>query len=263
MREHITRTLTDVERAYQVRVLYAAESGSRAWGFGSPDSDYDVRFIYAHPAHWYVSLFEPRDVIERALDGHLVDLAGWDLRKALRLLLKSNPALFEWFVSPVVYRDDGLFRDAAKALFAAHASVQTLSRHYWSIARGQWMREIDGRDQVKLKKYLYVVRPLLSLSAVIEHHQPPPMDIADLVAGADLSPSVRVAIDDLLRIKRDTPELGLGPRIEIIDAWAREALERFSPERLKLPSVPFDRDRSADAEHLFRSTIGLGDLNVL
>src|SRR5215510_11136002 len=99
----ILRKLDQVERAHGVRILYAAESGSRAWGFPSPDSDYDVRFFYAHGRDWYVSLSEQRDVIERPLDTSGVDLVGWDIRKALRLLLKSNPAFYEWLVSPVVY----------------------------------------------------------------------------------------------------------------------------------------------------------------
>src|SRR5215510_13896244 len=102
VRTHIVARLASVASEEGVRVLYAAESGSRAWGFGSPDSDYDVRFLYAHERNWYVKLGEDRDVIERALDEQRVDLAGWDIRKALRLLLKSNPALYEWLVSPVV-----------------------------------------------------------------------------------------------------------------------------------------------------------------
>ena len=99
IRDHIVSWLGQVEREEGVRILFAAESGSRAWGFASPDSDYDVRFIYAHPRDWYTTLTEARDVIERPLDDKLVDLGGWDVRKALRLHLKSNPVLHEWFAS--------------------------------------------------------------------------------------------------------------------------------------------------------------------
>lgn len=262
-RAHVTATLEAVARKHGVRILYAAESGSRAWGFGSPDSDYDVRFIYAHPARWYLSLNEGRDVIERPLDDRLVDLAGWDVRKALRLLLKSNPALYEWFVSPVVYVDDGVFRLAAKTLFEAHASPPALAAHYWSIARGQWAREIDGRGAVKLKKYFYVVRPLLSLMAVVEQRRPPPMDIADLLAAVPLAEPVHSAVVELLAVKRNTPELGLAPRIAVLDAWAAEAIERFAPERLGLPSEPASDAARQSAERLYRATIGLGELDVL
>lgn len=182
LRAHIARTLETESAAQGVRVLFAAESGSRAWGFGSPDSDYDVRFIYAHQPRWYLELSDRRDVIERPLDDQLVDLAGWDVRKALGLLLKSNPALYEWFVSPIVYVDDGVFAARARLLFEEHASARALAAHYWSIARGQWVREIDGRDAVKLKKYFYVIRPLLSLQAVIDRGVPPPMHIDELLA---------------------------------------------------------------------------------
>ncbi|HEY7549300.1 MAG TPA: nucleotidyltransferase domain-containing protein, partial [Hyphomicrobiaceae bacterium] len=118
IRAHIAARLAAAASEEGVRILYAAESGSRAWGFPSPDSDYDVRFLYAHARDWYVGLAEARDVIERPLDEQRVDLAGWDIRKALRLLLRSNPALYEWLVSPIVYMDDPL-RVEMKALFEA------------------------------------------------------------------------------------------------------------------------------------------------
>jgi predicted nucleotidyltransferase len=259
VRQHVARALDEVAREHHVRILYAAESGSRAWGFGSPDSDFDVRFIYAHEPAWYLSLTDKRDVLERPLDAHLLDLAGWDVRKAMRLLLKSNPALYEWFVSPIVYADDGVFRAAAQQVFEAHASPRALAAHYWSIARGQWAREIDGRDQVKLKKYFYVVRPLLSMLSVIEHSRAPPMDIGHLLAAVPLPPPLARAIEDLLAAKRQTPELGLGDRIAAIDEWASAAIAQYAPENHTLPdTVPHDGRDAAD--RLFRQTIGLGDL---
>lgn len=257
MRAHIAETLADVARGHGVRILYAAESGSRAWGFGSPDSDYDVRFIYAHDLVWYLGLAEHRDVIERPLDDRLVDLAGWDVRKALRLLLKSNPALYEWLVSPIVYVDDGTFRASTKALFEQHASRRALAAHYYSIARGQFAREIDGRDEVKLKKYFYVIRPLLSLLSVVRTPGPPPMDIDPLLAAADLPQDLMAAVAALLEKKRITPELGLGARIPVIDDWATATLETCAPEHLDLSDEP-DRDGRDAADHLFRQTVGLG-----
>src|SRR5437867_10530124 len=99
----VRRKLAGIEEAHGVRVLFAVESGSRAWGFPSPDSDYDVRFVYLHPRDWYLSLVERRDVIEVPIDGDDQDISGWDFRKAMRLLLRSNPPLYEWLVSPIVY----------------------------------------------------------------------------------------------------------------------------------------------------------------
>lgn len=259
IRDHVGRTLKAVEAAHGVRVLFAAESGSRAWGFGSPDSDYDVRFIYAHEPKWYLGLSERRDVIERPLDDRLVDLAGWDVRKAVGLLLKSNPALYEWFVSPIVYGCDGVFAPRARDLFERHASARALAAHYWSIARGQWQREISGRERVKLKKYFYVVRPLLSLQAVLDRGGPPPMDIEHLLGAAAISEDVRRAIDDLLLVKRETPELGLGARIAVIDSWAESQIQDLAPEKLRLADAA-DETTRREADVLFRDTIGLGQL---
>lgn len=255
VRDHIGSCLAAIEREHAVRVLYAAESGSRAWGFGSPDSDYDVRFIYAHATQWYVSLYDRRDVIERPLDARLIDLAGWDVRKALRLMLASNPAFYEWLVSPIVYRDDGRFRAEAKRLFEQQMSQKTLAHHYWSIARGQWKREIEGATQVRLKKYFYVIRPLLSLQHVIHHGTPPPMAIGDLLAHGRPPDEVRDVVADLLARKRATPELGRGARLAVVDAWALEQLAALDPARLSLADAG-NREAHAAADDFFRQVIG-------
>lgn len=253
-RAHIAARLHTAASEEGVRILYAAESGSRAWGFPSPDSDFDVRFLFAHEPDWYVSLWDKRDVIERPLDEHGVDLAGWDIRKALRLLLRSNPALYEWLVSPIVYVD-GPLRAELKALFEAHASPRALAYHYWSIARGQWRTEIEGRTQVRLKKYFYVVRPLLSLAWVAERGAPPPMSIDDLMALPALPDAPRRAIEVLLAEKRTTPELGTRPPIVEIDAWASAEPERLNPDRLSLSGQP-RRDMREEADRLYRRIIG-------
>jgi hypothetical protein len=228
-RTHIAGRLLEVAAEEGVRILYAGESGSRAWGFPSPDSDYDVRFIYAHPRDWYLRLSPGRDVIERPLDGHLVDLAGWDVRKALGLLLKSNSALYEWLVSPIVYVEDGDFRARARDLFERHASPRTLAGHYASIAQSQWKRTLDGRETVRVKRYFYVLRPLLSLEWVLRRATPPPMAIGDLVAGGAIEADVAATIGALIQRKRTTPELGDGPRIAILDRWIAERLATLDP----------------------------------
>jgi predicted nucleotidyltransferase len=255
MRTHIEARLAVVAVEEGVRILYAAESGSRAWGFASPDSDFDVRFLYVHPRDWYVTLAEERDVVERQLDECSVDLAGWDIRKALRLLLKSNPALYEWLVSPTVYVDSPL-RAEIKALFEAAASPRAVAHHYWSIARGQWRSNIQGRDEVRLKKYFYLVRPLLSLAWVVQHKKPPPMAIGDLLDGSDLPPAPRRAVEALLREKRATAELGTRPPVRDVDAWAAEELERLDPGRLAWTDDPPAREVRAEADRLYRRIIG-------
>lgn len=256
IRRHIQTTLANVAAEHGVRILYASESGSRAWGFGSPDSDYDVRFIYAHERDWYVSLDEPRDVIERPLDERLVDLAGWDVRKALRLMLRSNPAFYEWLVSPIVYADDASFRPEAARLFVEHASPKALAFHYWSIARGQWHREIGADAQVRLKKYFYVVRPLLSLGWVVAHGTPPPMMITALLQSVPVPGETRAAIDRLLEQKRSTPEIGRGERVAAIDSWALDRLSEWNPSALDIPDSP-RKDARRAADELYRRIIGV------
>jgi uncharacterized protein len=129
MRESVQRKLDDIERAHDVRVLFAVESGSRAWGFPSPDSDYDIRFVYLHPRDWYLSLVERRDVIEVPVDEDDHDISGWDFRKAMQLLLRSNPPLYEWLVSPIVYREDG-------AIMAALRVIRPLCALIWLVEHG-------------------------------------------------------------------------------------------------------------------------------
>jgi uncharacterized protein len=100
--DEIQACLSDIEKTHQVKIIYSCESGSRAWGFPSADSDYDVRFLYLHPVDWYLSIEDKRDVIEVPIKNKL-DITGWDLRKALQLFRKSNPPLLEWLGSPIVY----------------------------------------------------------------------------------------------------------------------------------------------------------------
>ena len=253
--QRVRAVLGDVASTHGVRILYAAESGSRAWGFASPDSDYDVRFIYAHPRNWYLRLVDGRDVIERPLDEHAIDLAGWDVRKALRLAMKSNPVFYEWLVSPVVYAADDAFPAECRRLFEAHAEPRALASHYWSIARGQWHREIDGQDSVRLKKYFYVVRPLLALQWVLAHCTPPPMHFDELRAAIGMPASVENEVLRLLALKRDTPELGAGPRITAIDDWARRLIDEQRPDAVVLPARLRAREL-VGFDTLFQSTIG-------
>lgn len=148
----ILERLTAIEQSESVRILYACESGSRAWGFASPDSDYDVRFIYVHPRDWYLSINAERrrDVIERPIED-LLDINGWDLRKALQLMYKSNPPLFEWLHSPIVYREQPGFRQDMLAITPTYYSPRGCAWHYLHMARGNQREYLRG-DPVRLKK---------------------------------------------------------------------------------------------------------------
>ncbi len=226
--------LRAVEAEHDVRVLYAIESGSRAWGFASPNSDYDARFIYVHRADWYLSVaFEDRrDVIEYPIVGD-VDLNGWDLRKALRLFWKSNPALVEWLQSPIVYAEVGTFAARLRALLPRIYSVERGVQHYRSMAKSNF-REYLRAEMVPLKKYLYVVRPLLAVRWLERYGTAAPIEFAKLLHLVDGLPELRADIDELVRRKRAAPELGLSAPIASIDAFIVDELERlesFAPPR--------------------------------
>jgi predicted nucleotidyltransferase len=244
-----------LEQKHGVRVLYAAESGSRAWGFPSPDSDFDVRFVYAHSSDWYLSVLERRDVIEAPLDDLGLDVSGWDLRKALRLFLKSNPALYEWLVSPIVYRDTGGLATALRSLAERGYSRRALAQHYLKIAQTKKRRSEDPGETVGVKKYLYTLRPLFALCWLRERETLPPMALPEIVAGIPLSPEVRHALDDLLEVKSLTKEQGLVPRSRHLDRWIVQAAEQGEDFAKTLPSrkVPFE-----DIDALFRRQVTTG-----
>ena len=173
--QDIHTRLAALAYAHEVDVLFACESGSRAWGIESPDSDFDIRFVYLHPRDWYLQLHERRDVIERT-DG-LLDFSGWDVRKALRLAHRSNPALLEWLRSQIVYvrdaRLDPLF--GIMETFSARA----LMHHYLSLPHRHKKAYWKDGEPVRLKKYLYALRPLFAIAYMHEHGHARPRNAAD------------------------------------------------------------------------------------
>lgn len=238
-RAEIDARLADIEADYRVRVLYACESGSRGWGFASPDSDYDVRFIYAHPLSWYLQVSHRRDVIEVPISGEL-DINGWELRKALGLLKKGNATLIEWLDSPVVYHADADFLsamcDAARQVHQPERSFH----HYVHMARKNYREYLRG-DTVRLKKYLYVLRPLLATLWIERGRGVAPMRFQELVDTIVNDPSLRDAIDQLLVIKRAAGESEYGRPLPIINAFIDSELSRLESTA---PPVPFDKDFS-------------------
>ena len=257
-RAEIEGRLAAIEAEEGVEILFAVESGSRAWGFASPDSDYDARFVYRHPGNWYLSVREARDVIERPiLDDY--DVNGWDLRKALRLLLKSNPPLYEWLRSPIVYRDRDGFRMALAGLAETHYAQRALAHHYRNIASGHWRRGFQDRDRVKRKKYLYIVRALLAVGWLRQCESLPPMSFQELMAGQALPAGFVTAAEALIAEKASTPELGEAPPIPALDAWILAALESAEAYCRSLPPRPPDLE-AVDA--FFRNWAGFGDVSA-
>lgn len=217
----IQEKLNEIEVKENVKILLAIESGSRAWGFASPDSDYDVRFIYVRPMEDYLRLDEIKDVIEWQLD-EVLDINGWDLKKALIQFRKGNATLFEWSNSPVVYKKlpewDNIY-ETAKSYFSAKAALY----HYYGTAKNTFTSYLQD-DQVKYKKYLYALRPLLACKYIEEYKCPPPVLFDDLLK-MPLSPELRHGIDELLEIKKVTDEKTLNPQIPVIYDFIASELE--------------------------------------
>lgn len=237
VRAEIGLRLSAIEAEHAVCVLYACESGSRGWGFSSPDSDYDVRFVYVHPLPWYLQVSAQRDVIEVPISDEL-DINGWELRKALGLLKKGNATLIEWLDSPVVYRADAEFlqamRDAARQTHRAERSFH----HYVHMARKNYSEHLRG-DTVRLKKYLYVLRPLLATLWIEQSRGLAPMRFQDLVDGIVTDPALLDAIGQLLAIKRAAMESVYGQPLPIINAFIDSELSRLESV---LPPLPCATD---------------------
>ena len=224
--QQVRGELGRIERERGVRVLYACESGSRAWGFASRDSDYDVRFLYVHPRDWYLSVEDRRDVLEVPITDDL-DVSGWELRKALRLLRKSNPPLFEWLKSPIVYRHDPAFAVQFGALAGRFYSPRRCFAHYLHMAFSNWHKYLRGREQVSLKKYLYVFRPLLACRWIQRGLGPVPMLFERLVEGVLEESDVRAALGELLSRKRSGVELAAAPPVEVLSRFIEAELPRL------------------------------------
>lgn len=178
MEKLILSKLQKIEKTENVRILLAVESGSRAWGCASPDSDYDVRFIYVRNEQDYLRLEKVRDVIELPVD-NVLDINGWDLQKTLRLLYKSNPTLFEWFSSPIVYMETE-FADEFRRMMLEYFSGKRSLYHYINMAERNYREYLKG-DMVKAKKYFYVLRPVLACRWILDQGTPPPMLFTELM----------------------------------------------------------------------------------
>ena len=220
--EIILSHLSKIEASEAVRVVYACESGSRAWGFPSADSDYDVRFLYLRPINWYLSIEEKRDVIEFLVrDG--LDICGWDLKKALQLFRKSNPPLLEWLGSPIVYLEKYSVANELRALAPVYYSSTACLYHYLHMAQSNYREFLKG-DEVWLKKYLYVLRPILAMRWIELGFGVVPTDFNILVDRVVDEPALKIEIEQLLAAKRAGAELDRGPRIIPISDFIEQQL---------------------------------------
>ncbi|HEY0602116.1 MAG TPA: nucleotidyltransferase domain-containing protein [Herpetosiphonaceae bacterium] len=233
IQEQVRVVLDSIEREEDVRIFYACESGSRAWGFPSADSDYDVRFLYVHPTTWYLSIDVEtrRDVIERPINDQL-DVVGWDLRKALKLFRKSNPPLLEWLNSPIVYAERFEIADRLRTLLPDYYSPTASFYHYLHMAQGNFRDYLRG-ETVWIKKYFYVLRPLLAMKWIEAGRGIVPMEFAILVEQMVDQPDVRREIDILLERKKQGQELDREPRIAVISDFIERELERLAAQTIR------------------------------
>jgi predicted nucleotidyltransferase len=243
VKDEIMHRLRNTEEKEGVRILMAVESGSRAWGFASPNSDYDVRFIYVREKDWYIAvdLEEKRDVIEYAITDE-IDLNGWDVRKALRLFWKSNPAFVEWIQSPFSYINFSNFRKEALNLLPNVYSVEKGIYHYRSMAKTNYRGYLRD-DLVPLKKYFYVLRPLLSIQWLEKNGVAAPIEFSrllELVKDGELLD----AIYGLLEKKQSSEEMALAPAIPVLNNFIASELSRLES------ITPVKAERCMEVEQL-------------
>jgi predicted nucleotidyltransferase len=250
IQETIVQNLQEVETQENVVVFYGCESGSRAWGFPSVDSDYDVRFLYIHPVDWYLSIVEKRDVIERPLSDQL-DVNGWDLKKALGLFRKSNPPLLEWLGSPIIYKEQFTIaqqmRELAKTYYAPSACVF----HYLHMAQGN-VREYLKGDRVWVKKYFYVLRPLLAIKWIEQGYGVAPTEFGALLERTIPAGMLKDEINQLIEQKSLGAELDDGPRIPVISDFIETELARLEADAKQYKNNPAPTDVLDD---LFRQAL--------
>jgi predicted nucleotidyltransferase len=251
MKETIIDKLKEIEASQQVRILFACESGSRAWGFHSIDSDYDVRFVYVHNSDWYLSIEDKKDVIQLPVN-EVLDISGWDVRKALKLFRSSNSVIYEWLQSPILYNKGNGFIQELFSLRGEYYSMRSGMHHYLSMAINSFQNDLQ-ENRFKLKKYFYALRPILAACWIAEKKECPPMEFAKLrllIADA----VINQRINDLLDAKFKVDEKFEIQADPVLHEFLRERIsfcETISKEMEPL------RSSSHSLNKLFRKTIGL------
>jgi predicted nucleotidyltransferase len=223
--KNIQLKLKEIEKLKDIKILYACETGSRAWGFPSPDSDYDVRFIYMHNKDWYLSLAEKKDTIEVALKDDL-DITGWDFKKCLLLLKKSNAPLIERFQSPIEYYADESFKTDFKKLIEAYYSPTAVFFHHYSLAKKFW-EDIKDSETIKLKSYFYLVRSLLSCNWIVKNKAVLPMDIEGLMQLT--TEANRTTLRNLIALKATVGEKYLHQKEAVLQNIVLELFDYIDP----------------------------------
>ena len=226
IQERISKHLREIEEQHHIKILYAVESGSRAWGFSSPDSDWDVRFIYVHEPEWYFHIEEQKDTIEQMFPDE-TDMSGWDLKKALRLFKRSNPSLFEWLHSPIIYCKDEKFFGEIQQMEDQYFNREKAMFHYNHIYKKHNDRYIKDYG-LPLKRFLYYLRGILVCKWLTDEGTVPPVRFSELVNATVEDTSIKEKIAHLLQLKKKSNEHNLEPVDEQLFAWAQEWAEFYN-----------------------------------
>ncbi|HYV90181.1 MAG TPA: nucleotidyltransferase domain-containing protein [Chitinophagales bacterium] len=224
MLDKIQNALNEISTHENVKILFACESGSRAWGFASPDSDYDVRFVYVQPKEYYLSIDERKDVIELPVN-EILDVSGWDVRKALRLFRGSNAVIYEWLQSPIVYLSESGFQKNLWSMAPDYFSLRAGMHHYLSMSINTFQNELQT-DEVKLKKYFYALRPILACKWISEKHEVPPMVFQQLLKVIQSDKKIVNTIDALLEMKNVSDEKKIIARNDRLNEFIQNEIQR-------------------------------------
>lgn len=256
MKQIIVEQLKAIEEQFHVKVLFAVESGSRAWGFPSKDSDYDVRFVYIHQPDWYLAIDpqgigKKRDVIEMPIND-LLDISGWEITKALRLFRKSNPPFLEWLRSNITYYQAYSFmeelRMLEKEVFFPNASLY----HYLNMAKNNYRTHLLGTE-VKIKKYFYALRPVLAGKWIQQFHTVPPIDFHELLDAMVPDGELKDEINRLLERKIAGDEMDLEPRIGRLHEFLEREIASLEAYVQTLPAQT--KDPTGQLDGLFRKKL--------
>jgi len=235
MTEKISQYLHDIEEEKAIKILLACEAGSRAWGFPSIDSDYDIRMIYVHKKDWYLSLSEKKDTIERMFENNDIDITGWDLRKSLRLLRKSNPPLLERIQSSILYKYDKDFLNEINELAITQYSRLAAIHHYFNMAK-KFLKELKEEETYKLKKFFYALRSAIACKWILERSEIPPLEFQKMMNGLSLENSLLERINELIKLKATVNESYLHKGEDELINFIETCIHSADERRNSLPS---------------------------
>lgn len=240
MFDKIVKKLGEIEKQSNITIVYACESGSRAWGFASPNSDYDVRFIFVRNLKEYLTIYDKKDTIELPIENDL-DFSGWDIRKYLLHLHKSNGVMFEWLQSPIVYNESNGFKSKSLSFMEQYFRPKATMNHYLGLTKRTFLG-FEGKSKVKIKKYFYILRPILAARFIYDNKTVPPMEFNKLLDSSKTIMPVSNLVKELLIEKEKNEEAYLIPRVSQIDKYVEEELNYLSENSSSLEDNRIDSD---------------------